>query len=50
MDQAKAVLTSQWFLITAAVIGTLFLIYLFLLILYRRKKKKLRRVKGMRRM
>lgn len=49
-DQAKAVLTSQWFLITAAVIGTLFLIYLFLLILYRRKKKKLRRVKGMRRM
>ena len=50
MDQAKAVLTSQWFLITAAVIGKLFLIYLFLLILYRRKKKKLRRVKGMRRM
>lgn len=50
MDQAKAVLTSQWFLITAAVIGALFLIYLFLLILYRRKKKKLRRVKGMRRM
>ncbi len=50
IEQAKSVLTSQWFLITAGVIGMLLLIYIFLLILYRRKKKKLRRVRNMRRM
>ena len=50
MEQAKSVLTSQWFLITVGIIGTLLLIYIFLLIMYRRKKKKLCRVRNMRRM
>lgn len=45
VSQGTSVLTSPWFLIIMGVILLLIVIYIFLIFLYRRKQKKLRKVK-----
>lgn len=47
-DQGRAVLTSPWFLVIMAVIVSLIVVYIILVVAYRRKQKKLRRVKKFR--
>ncbi len=47
-EQGKSLLTSSWFIAVMAVIGALVVVYLILVVFYRRKQKQLRRVRKFR--
>lgn len=47
-EQGRALLTSPWFIAIMAVIGALVVVYLILVVFYRRKQRQLRRVKKFR--
>ena len=47
-EQGRSLLTSPWFIAVMATIGALILVYLILVIFYRRKQRQLRRVKKFR--
>lgn len=47
-EQGRKLLTSPWFVAIIATIGALVLVYLILVVFYRRKQKQLRRVKKFR--
>ena len=47
-EQGRELLTSPWFIAIMAVIGALVVVYLILVVFYRRKQKQLRRVKKFR--
>lgn len=47
-EQGRKLLTSPWFVAIMATIGALVLVYLILVVFYRRKQKQLRRVKKFR--
>lgn len=47
-EQGRKLLTSPWFVAIMAVIGALVVVYLILVVFYRRKQKQLRRVKKFR--
>ena len=49
-DAVNSVLTSKWFLLTAAAIVFLLAVYIILAVIYNRKRKKLRKVKRYRKM
>lgn len=47
-EQGRSLLTSPWFIVVMAAIGALVVVYLILVVFYRRKQKQLRRVKKFR--
>lgn len=47
-EQGKSLLTSPWFLAVMGVIGALIVVYLILVVFYRRKQRQLRRVRKFR--
>lgn len=47
-EQGKSLLTSPWFIAIMAVVGGLIVVYLILVVFYRRKQKQLRRVRKFR--
>lgn len=47
-EQGKSLLTSPWFLAVMGVIGALVVVYLILVVFYRRKQRQLRRVRKFR--
>lgn len=47
-EQGKSLLSSPWFIAVMAVIGALVVVYLILMIFYRRKQRQLRRVRKFR--
>lgn len=47
-EQGRKLMTSPWFIAVMAIIGALVIVYLILVVFYRRKQKQLRRVKKFR--
>jgi len=47
-EQGRSLLTSPWFVVVMAAIGALVVVYLILVVFYRKKQKQLRRVKKFR--